>query len=106
MVELLQRPWPWYLAGFMIGLLVPALLLLGNKKFGISSSFRDICAACVPAGLSFFKYDWRDNLWNIFFLTRNRSHNRIMLDSHLGLVASLKRRTPQEREKRGAYDKS
>lgn len=69
MVELLQRPWPWYLAGFMIGLLVPALLLLGNKKFGISSSFRDICAACVPAGLSFFKYDWRDNLWNIFFLT-------------------------------------
>lgn len=67
-MELLQRPWPWYLGGFLIGLMVPALLLLGNKKFGISSSFRDICAMCVPAGLSFFQYDWKKNIWNIFFV--------------------------------------
>lgn len=64
----IQQPWPWYVAGFLIGLMPGILLLLGNKKFGISSSFRDICAMCVPAKLSFFQYDWRQNLWNFYFI--------------------------------------
>jgi uncharacterized membrane protein YedE/YeeE len=46
---------------------VPALLLLGNKKFGISSSLRHICAACFPVNSSFFKYDWKKEAWNLFF---------------------------------------
>jgi hypothetical protein len=29
--------WPWYLAGPLIGLFVPALLISGNKLFGIST---------------------------------------------------------------------
>jgi uncharacterized membrane protein YedE/YeeE len=61
-------PWPWYVAGPMIGLIVPALLLAGNKTFGISSSLRQICAACFPADISFFKYDWRRQRWNLFFV--------------------------------------
>ncbi len=31
MWDLLTRPWPWYVAGPMIGLSVPVLLMLGNK---------------------------------------------------------------------------
>ncbi len=50
-IEWIIQPWPWYVAGPMIGLTVPALLILGNKTFGISSSLRHICAACVPAGI-------------------------------------------------------
>jgi uncharacterized membrane protein YedE/YeeE len=66
-MEIIKQPWPWYIAGPLIGLVVPALLLLGNKTFGISSSLRHICAACIPANISFFKYDWKKESWNLFF---------------------------------------
>ena len=56
------------MAGPLIGLTVPTLLLIGNKSFGISSSLRHICAACIPADISFFKYDWKKEVWNLFFV--------------------------------------
>lgn len=68
MLEIIRQPWPWYVAGGLIGLTVPALLLIGNKHFGISSSLRHICAACVPGNISFFKYDWKKEAWNLFFV--------------------------------------
>lgn len=68
MLDFIKHPWPWYIAGPLIGLTVPALLLLGNKSFGISSSLRHICAACIPANISFFKYDWKKEAWNLFFV--------------------------------------
>ena len=68
MIELLKQPWPWYVAGPLIGLTVPALLIIGNKSFGISSSLRHICASCLPANIPFFKYDWKKEIWNLFFV--------------------------------------
>lgn len=68
MLTFLQQPWPWYIAGPLIGLTVPALLILGNKTFGISSSLRHICASCIPANISYFKYDWKKEAWNLFFV--------------------------------------
>lgn len=67
--ELIKQPWPWYVAGPLIGLTVPLLLILGNKSFGISSSLRHVCAACVPANIPFFKYEWKKEAWNLFFVT-------------------------------------
>ncbi|WP_223818181.1 YeeE/YedE family protein [Mucilaginibacter rubeus] len=67
-MDLITQPWPWYVAGPLIGLVVPALLIIGNKTFGISSSLRHICAACIPANISFFKYDWKKESWNLFFV--------------------------------------
>lgn len=67
-IELIRQPWPWYVAGPLIGLTVPTLLLIGNKSFGISSSLRHICAACFPANISFFKYDWKKEIWNLVFV--------------------------------------
>lgn len=67
MIEWLKHPWPWYVAGPLIGLTVPLLLILGNKSFGISSTLRHVCAACVPANIPFFKYDWKKEVWNLFF---------------------------------------
>jgi len=69
MLEFLSQPWPWYIAGPLIGLTVPALLILGNKSFGISSSFRHACAACIPSKISFFKYNWKKETWNLFFVS-------------------------------------
>lgn len=67
MLEWIKQPWPWYVAGPLIGLTVPALLILGNKTFGISSSLRHVCASCLPANIPFFKYDWKKEIWNLFF---------------------------------------
>lgn len=69
MIEFLKQPWPWYVAGPLIGLTVPVLLILGNKSFGISSSLRHICASCFPANIPFFKYDWKKEAWNLFFVS-------------------------------------
>ena len=66
--EFITQPWPWYVAGPLIGLTVPALLIIGNKSFGISSSLRHVCAACLPANIKFFKYNWRKEMWNLFFV--------------------------------------
>jgi len=66
-MNIFTQPWPWYVAGPLIGLTVPLLLILGNKSFGISSSLRHICAACAPANIPFFKYDWKKEVWNLFF---------------------------------------
>ena len=66
--EWIKQPWPWYVAGPLIGLTVPLLLIMGNKAFGVSSSLRHICAACMPANIPFFKYNWRKEAWNLFFV--------------------------------------
>lgn len=67
----MQDPWPWYVAGPLIGLLVPALLLFGGKAFGLSSNLRHACAALpVPEARKpgFLRYDWRrTGMWNLVF---------------------------------------
>ncbi len=68
LIDFLRAPWPWYVAGPLIGLTVPLLLWLGNKSFGISSSLRHICAAVIPAGLPYFRYNWKKEAWNLFFV--------------------------------------
>lgn len=67
-MELLSQPWPWWAAGIVIGITVPALLMLGNKHFGLSANLRHACAACFPGDVKFFKYDWKKEIWNFFFV--------------------------------------
>jgi len=67
-MELLSKPWPWWAAGIIIGLIVPTLLILGNKHFGLSANLRHACAACFPANVKFFKYEWKKEVWNFFFV--------------------------------------
>lgn len=68
LIDWISQPWPWYIAGPMIGLTVPALLILGNKSFGISSSLRHVCAMCIPAKIPFFQYNWKKEMWNLVFV--------------------------------------
>ena len=65
----LSQPWPWYVSGPLIGLMVPLLLIFGNVHFGLSSSFRQICSACIPSNASYFKdYDWKGGMWRFIFV--------------------------------------
>lgn len=63
------EPWPWYISGPLIGLMVPALLLLSGKRFGISTSFQHIDAMCAPnSRLPYFRnYDLKANGWRLLF---------------------------------------
>lgn len=67
--ELLYAPWPWYVAGPVIGLMVPLLLWIGSRSFGISQNLEHLCAITQPkgVGVSFFNYDWRRYGWSLAF---------------------------------------
>ena len=68
-MDLLTAPWPWYVSGPLIGLVVPALLLAGNRTFGVSSNLRHLCAMGSPVKPPFLRYDWRQaGGWNLAFL--------------------------------------
>lgn len=61
--------WDWYIAGPLIGIMIPVLLIFGNKLLGISSAFRHICSMALPKNkIEFLKYDWKQHKWNLFFV--------------------------------------
>jgi hypothetical protein len=61
----IYEPWPWYVGGPLIALVMFVLLFLG-KQFGMSSNLRIACAA-VGGGKAadFFKFDWKAQRWNL-----------------------------------------
>lgn len=66
LLDWLSQPWEWYVAGFLISLMIPALYLFENKRFGISTSFRHLCAAVLPSKNPFFQYDWKgEGAWQL-----------------------------------------
>ncbi|TVP46078.1 MAG: YeeE/YedE family protein [Gemmatimonadales bacterium] len=71
-MEMLSQTWPWYVAGPLIGLVVPLLLVVGGKVFGVSANLRHMCAALpAPDRLkpAFLRYDWKGSgLWNLVFV--------------------------------------
>ncbi len=68
MLDFLRSAWPWYVGGPLLGLMVPLLLFFANKHFGVSSSFRHICAATLPLKAEYFKYNWKDKLWSLVLI--------------------------------------
>ncbi|MFW5738216.1 MAG: YeeE/YedE family protein [Spirochaetota bacterium] len=66
MWEAITGPWPWYVSGPLLGLMVPILLIVGNRNFGISSTLRHICSAAIPTKAAYFRTDnWRQSSWNL-----------------------------------------
>ncbi len=61
----IYEPWPWYLAGPLIALIMFSLLFAG-KKFGMSSNLRTICSIGGAGKISsFFTFDWKKERWNL-----------------------------------------
>jgi hypothetical protein len=65
MIAFLSQSWPWYVAGPLLGLMVPILLFIGNKKFGISSSLQHICTATIKPNAEYFNYDVKEKGWSL-----------------------------------------
>ena len=64
-MEFILEPWPWYVSGPCIALVLLVLTLLG-KKFGMSSNLRTACAV-MGAGkkVNFFDFNWQADKWNL-----------------------------------------
>ncbi|MFA0960428.1 YeeE/YedE family protein [Roseivirga sp. BDSF3-8] len=63
-----KEPWPWYVAGPLIGIVMLSLIYFG-KTFGFSSNFRTMCAVSgMGKKASFFNFDWKSQRWNLAFL--------------------------------------
>lgn len=68
MNTLLTQSWSWWFSGLIISFIMFALLFFG-KSFGFSSNLRTICAAAGAGNhVSFFKFDWKKQIWNLLFL--------------------------------------
>jgi uncharacterized membrane protein YedE/YeeE len=69
-MEWILQPWPWWLTGILIGLVVPILPILAGKDFGISTSLQQIGAMCAPdSKLDYLRsYDRVGGLWTLVFV--------------------------------------
>jgi uncharacterized membrane protein YedE/YeeE len=69
-MDFLLSPWPWWLAGPLIGLTVGLLLVLGNRNLGVSSSFRHLCTLALPKSrLPYLaRNDLKKQSWNLLFV--------------------------------------
>ncbi|MEM9077295.1 MAG: YeeE/YedE thiosulfate transporter family protein [Bacteroidota bacterium] len=64
-MEYILHPWPWYVSGPLIALVLLVLTLMG-KRFGMSSNLRTFCTLCGAGKHSdFFKFDWKAQKWNV-----------------------------------------
>ncbi|MDH3650717.1 MAG: YeeE/YedE family protein, partial [Saprospiraceae bacterium] len=68
MIEFVRQPWPWYVGGPMIALVL-FLLLHAGKRFGVSTSLETFCTI-GGAGrfVNYFKADWRKRSWLMLFV--------------------------------------
>ncbi len=68
MKELVFGPWPWYVVGPLITTIMVSMFYFG-KTFGVSSNFRTICAMAGGGRYaSFFRFDWKSQVWNLVFI--------------------------------------
>jgi len=64
-MEVILQPWPWYISGPLIAL-VMALLVFFGKTFGMSSNLRTLCSIGGAGKYAdFFKFDWKAQKWNL-----------------------------------------
>lgn len=64
-MEIIFQTWPWYVSGFLIGMIMLCLIYFG-KTFGMSSNLRSMCSI-MGAGkrTAFFDFDWKEQRWNL-----------------------------------------
>jgi len=67
-MDWITQPWPWYVAGPLIGMIMIISVLVG-KKLGMSSNLKTICSICGAGKVaSFFNYNWRSEKWNLIVI--------------------------------------
>lgn len=64
--ESLLQPWPWYICGPLIALIMFIMIYFG-KTLGMSSNLETFCAMSgAGKKIKLFNFNWRDKNWNLF----------------------------------------
>ena len=64
-MDFLTHTWHWSISGFIIGMVMLALIYFG-KVFGMSSNLRSLCAMTgIGKQVPFFDWDWKSQRWNL-----------------------------------------
>ncbi|WP_298137264.1 YeeE/YedE thiosulfate transporter family protein [Flavobacterium sp.] len=64
-MEIISHTWHWSVSGFLIGMVMLALIYFG-KVFGMSSNLRSLCSMTgIGKKVSFFNWDWKAQRWNL-----------------------------------------
>ncbi len=64
-MEFLLQPWPWYVSGPLISVVMLLLIYFG-KTFGMSSNLKTLCTvAGADKFADFFRFDWKAQRWNL-----------------------------------------
>jgi uncharacterized membrane protein YedE/YeeE len=67
MIDFLSQPWPWYISGPLIALVMFLLLRFGGN-FGVSATLRSMCSmAGAGKHCDFFDFNWKSQRWNLIF---------------------------------------
>ena len=65
-MDIIFQTWPWYVSGFLIGMVMLCLIYFG-KAFGMSSNLSTLCSMTgIGKKVSFFDFDWKAQRWNLF----------------------------------------
>ena len=63
--KMLYQPWPWFVSGPLIAILM-AVLILMRKKFGMSSNLETFCSMGGAGKFTdYFKIDVKSRRWNL-----------------------------------------
>ena len=64
-MDFILNPWPWYVSGPLIAIVMFLLLYFG-KTFGMSSNLKTLCAiGGAGKRVAFFNMDWKSQRWNL-----------------------------------------
>ncbi len=64
-MDYILDPWPWYISGPCIALIMFILIYFG-RTFGMSSNLRTLCSIGGAGKYSdFFRFDWKAQRWNL-----------------------------------------
>ena len=64
-MNIIFQTWPWYVSGFLIGMVMLSLIYFG-KVFGMSSNLTSLCSMTgLGKRVPFFDFDWKSQRWNL-----------------------------------------
>ncbi|MBV6647511.1 MAG: YeeE/YedE family protein [Cyclobacteriaceae bacterium] len=67
-MNFITDPWPWFVGGPLLAVLLFITLYLG-ERFGVSSTLETICSIGGASRFSdYFKFDWKAKMWNVVFV--------------------------------------
>ncbi len=97
-MDIIFQPWPWYVSGPIIAIVMFLLLYFG-KTFGMSSNLKTLCAiGGAGKRVAFFDFNWKSQRWNLVvvlgaifggFIAHQFLSNPINIDLNEDTIADL-----------------